>query len=682
MKFLLCLGLFQHVLAASANLVGLQSGPDRSGSSYVASAVYSASDHTIVMTGTTYGSFWSNDQTLVDTSGCFLAIAKIDAAAASWKQSIHLSVPGIPEGCSDLFLMDDQTIWLTGFTTNGGILDTIKGEVRAETPRVQNGMLVQVRRQGLDLVGGHVIEDEAVVYPTHLAHTIKDNNLYLTAMETNNVVRNDQVLTSKLDPAVNYSHGAGFDLTFSRWEIVNVTYNATQLQSSVLKKYRKYYGTASGDEVQVGGVVKKDKIVVVAGSTRGGGSGFGAEPAQGDYDGFIMKLNTYDGNLAVDPQAPTHPSSIRIQSINQKDDWVYGICQTAYDPQHVFIAGATKGQLDIAIAGSTNNPSTQAFLQKIDLNTLAAVWTVQLGADTPTITDSVVKGISCEITNDGSVIYFGGIVEAGAVLPNSGTDESFGGNDIFVAAVDTKKGNTLWVRQVGSKEDDQIALRRGLATDTSGNVIVVGYTKGSFYRKKTASDQNADVFILSMSRSDGQFQIPVDHPDFKPSDGVSAAEPSADSGVEQWASLTIILIVLSVAIMGASCFAGHLKKHREVNTDRGKVLGYLSEFEIEDIDLKHSATGGWHCSYTNDLARGVNNRTTAYSGLGGSTVPRASHDPLMAPLTDSKIVQESLFMEEDEPATLSSGYDGLVDAYNSSWSDRSRQRSGWGRDIV
>ena len=36
-----------------------------------------------------------------------------------------------------------------------------------------------------------------------------------------------------------------------------------------------------------------------------------------------------------------------------------------------------------------------------------------------------------------------------------------------------------------------------------------------------------------------------------------------------------------------------------------KVLEYLNDFDVDDIDLKQSATGGYHCSYTNDLAHGL-----------------------------------------------------------------------------
>jgi len=51
----------------------------------------------------------------------------------------------------------------------------------------------------------------------------------------------------------------------------------------------------------------------------------------------------------------------------------------------------------------------------------------------------------------------------------------------------------------------------------------------------------------------------------------------------------------------------------DIPTDRSKITDYLVDFDADDVDLKHSATGGWHCSYGNDLAEGIN---TCDPGVG------------------------------------------------------------------
>lgn len=167
---------------------------------------------------------------------------------------------------------------------------------------------------------------------------------------------------------------------------------------------------------------------------------------------------------------------------------------------------------------------------------------------------------------------------------------------------------------------------------------------------------------------------------------------------------------------------------KDAHTDRNKVLSYLGEFDVEDVDLKHSATGGWHCSYTGDLARGRNKKSKGIGGLPGPGLMEASSahssvyvdDPLTAPLSpDTKALDDKVFLDQFEgsmsgglnldalppegggnASESSSGYDALIDAYNSSinWDDLrrgpgergfsssnhggARDRGKWGRDIV
>ena len=39
---------------------------------------------------------------------------------------------------------------------------------------------------------------------------------------------------------------------------------------------------------------------------------------------------------------------------------------------------------------------------------------------------------------------------------------------------------------------------------------------------------------------------------------------------------------------------------------------YLLRFDPEDVDLIRSPTGGWHATYRNDLARGINKTSNPY----------------------------------------------------------------------
>jgi hypothetical protein len=149
--------------------------------------------------------------------------------------------------------------------------------------------------------------------------------------------------------------------------------------------------------------------------------------------------------------------------------------------------------------------------------------------------------------------------------------------------------------------------------------------------------------------------------------------------------------------------------NREVSTDRSKVIQFLNAFDVEDIDLKHSATGGWHCSYSNDLARGRNRRSERGSVFGHlaplertMVSPSSGNDSLLtAPLTDNSLLQDSLFMDDDDTSSEyggglagrfresrpahRNGYSGLIDSYNSSWDGRRSEHEAsdvWGKEIL
>jgi hypothetical protein len=49
------------------------------------------------------------------------------------------------------------------------------------------------------------------------------------------------------------------------------------------------------------------------------------------------------------------------------------------------------------------------------------------------------------------------------------------------------------------------------------------------------------------------------------------------------------------------CFR-HQKQEKV--TEREMVFGYLQAFDVEDIDVRHSATGGCHGTYAGKLAKG------------------------------------------------------------------------------
>lgn len=286
-----------------------------------------------------------------------------------------------------------------------------------------------------------------------------------------------------------------------------------------------------------------------------------------------------------------------------------------------------------------------------------------------------------------------------------------------------------WIRQVGTPGHDAYAMT-GLTTDSAGNAILLGNTGSNLYRRRSAQEDKgiSDVFLMTISRYNGDFQRPggaediFDTENKAPPDTVAAPNSSStneDSSSKsgKYTGMLAFLLASIAAVSLAAVYVGR-RMPREVNTDRSKILNYLHEFDVEDIDLKHSAMGGWHCNYANSLADGVNTGPAPMEGgLLGNTAANADFAPLTSS-NHSNILEDSLFMDEDEPATLggqdgssgsgrTSGYGGLVDAYNNSSRDSrgkpsrdsrgkpSRESRGnssrdskgsktatWGRDIV
>jgi hypothetical protein len=262
-------------------------------------------------------------------------------------------------------------------------------------------------------------------------------------------------------------------------------------------------------------------------------------------------------------------------------------------------------------------------------------------------------------------------------------------------------------------------MRGGLVLDKNGNCVVVGSTFGSLFRVRSSKELEdepwiSDVFVTIID-GNGDMVLPVSDPGVRP---FTAGEQAPHVGapvqnnngesvpVQRPESSRWTLIVVCVMLVITLAFFASSQRaiNRDVQTVRSSVTPYLNEFDVDDIDLKHSATGGWHCSYSNALASGINKRVPRSFGTSFAD-PLATHDPLMTErLKDSVLLRDSLFMDDsptrgsalahgrDGRAEVSTGspppehrrgYESLIQAYNESWEERRRQiGSGWGKDIV
>lgn len=117
----------------------------------------------------------------------------------------------------------------------------------------------------------------------------------------------------------------------------------------------------------------------------------------------------------------------------------------------------------------------------------------------------------------------------------------------------------------------------------------------------------------------------------KEQEALEERDNAVTTSKEQRYGLLIFFVLIALVSVGAGVFAVKQISRGDRATDRDNVTSYLRDFDDDDIDLKKSATGGYHCSYTNDLAHGLNARCASRGeGLFGFYGDDAVNDPLLA----------------------------------------------------
>ena len=139
---------------------------------------------------------------------------------------------------------------------------------------------------------------------------------------------------------------------------------------------------------------------------------------------------------------------------------------------NVYVTGYTTGDLD----NNTNAGERDLFVIKYDSGG-AKKWFKQLG----TSSDDRAHGIATDSTGN---VYVTGYTHGGLDGTNAGD------YDLFVVKYDSA-GVKLWTKQLGTSTYD---YAEGIATDSTGNVYVTGYTEGSLDGNTNAG--SADIFVV------------------------------------------------------------------------------------------------------------------------------------------------------------------------------------------
>jgi hypothetical protein len=198
--------------------------------------------------------------------------------------------------------------------------------------------------------------------------------------------------------------------------------------------------------------------------------------------------------------------------------------------------------------------------------------------------------------------------------------------------------------------------------------------------------------LLISTTAEASYYTPTyaarDTPKLTPAIQVAAA-PTAD-GSSFWETHNTVWIVV-LAVLGTCiclvwlCLTCAIARRRQQQDNSQRrminIFKYLTFFDVDDFDIRHSPTGGFHATYLNELSDGINNsneltQTSSHdederSFLSNSSVPgqatRIVEDNLfMTPVPDppqshARMVQVDLFMDDDCGLSLSTEGDDCKD---------------------
>ena len=289
------------------------------------------------------------------------------------------------------------------------------------------------------------------------------------------------------------------------------------------------------------------------------------DPRNADYDGFVTGIKF--------PQ--TRPSfirerNVRFQSIESNpalDDFAHGLCLPPPGPNGdvdtFYVVGSSFGTMspgfdqteittnilsglnELEDGNKVNRLS--AWISKIDTtknNQNSVVWTTQLFAtpDNISLEGGMTEAFGCHVIDqDESKLYLGGTVYNGGTMDSN--QKSGGGDDVWVAQLDTADGALRWIKQIGSKGDDRLAKTNGIEVDVNGHAIIFGETNGELYRRRRGKvnqddGSSTDIFVTTLDKADGATESTIGQ------DRMSTVKKDAIIGT----SITAVLVMLLLAL--------------------------------------------------------------------------------------------------------------------------------------
>jgi hypothetical protein len=401
--------------------------------------------------------------------------------------------------------------------------------------------------------------------------------------------------------------------------------NAEEFLESITEGWTKIYGPQKPTEgelmLQVADLVyvpnkyegNRIDFLLMVGSTNGAGDAFGGDSSGVSPHGFITKIDPMTGDVA----APLNDDFTATLSIGQNTK-IKGICfdRENDDVDVFYVVGVTNDLLDENISEDgisktvDGSISAHAFMAKINLDTLEIIWVRQFGA----VNGNDVTGFGCDVPTSGDYVFMGGTVLNSDVIRLANKDdaqngyqgglETAGNDDIFVGSFSATDGSLIFMRQIGTSQDDSLAKANGISCDENGNAIIFGNSRGSMMRWRgyTTTDSieiaASDVFIASIGKSQGAMRstaesLKRDVVNPKPE------QPSySRSKIGFFEVFALLVGSMAVVLYGSSAYI-KFKRENGSGDMNERVVEYLERFDDDstEIHIRHSATGGIHGVY-------------------------------------------------------------------------------------
>eukprot|EP00934_Nitzschia_sp_Nitz4_P006481 Nitzschia sp. Nitz4//scaffold9_size221794//21178//25290//NITZ4_001318-RA/size221794-processed-gene-0.41-mRNA-1//-1//CDS//3329560917//6471//frame0 len=628
------------------------------GPSYAGGMYYDLDAEALYLTGGTFGAFGGDtDQGARSASSCFFG--SLSFPELDWNQREVYGTEGVTEACSVLattMFKDESTVIVAGSTEKGGLLERL-GSGNTAT---QYGILLDLAsvNDRYKLQGGSLMDKWPVQFPVAILAN-EDGTVWTVSMSSsdNKVTADSDKVAS--DEYPNFTTG-GIERYGSHYEIVVERHELdrsgdvdgnSNLQKSLQLAWRKPFEAAEQSSVYVSGMIEVAGTLIVVGSTKD-------RAPDTEMNGIMAKLSGTEGAFVSEGDGAR--SVAYFSSVTERDDWILNACADPDDDTYFYIVGATQGTME----GSDRDNSDEtvhAFVAKIGVFSLKTEWVNQLSVSHANGSDSSRAAASiygCAVISGKNSVYVAGTVENGATL-DVGSQVSAGRDDIFVAKLSTTDGSVDWLKQVGSNGDDRVAHGNGVAVDNNGNAVVYGDTNGSLFRSRVddgKSETFSDLFVMIFNQDDGAHVSPKD------TSTPNENYPGGGGSTPKVTTMHISISTLTLLIVGLGVFfflVRTRKVRKRSERQKSSVFGYLQKFDVEDIDLRKSPPGGWHGTYLNKLAYGVNSAdrgkfSDARPTLGSKYLDVYEDEFELAPLGTHRtsLVQNSLFMDKSSPPSL------------------------------